>query len=276
MDGQNRRNLLKNACSLGFAAGVGALASPLAGCGGGSAAIAAPEAPDLSYKPVDPEDVRKRGHFEYNSGFHCCEGAFRAIIGTLGDQEGEPFASFPTNLMYFGAGGVSGFATLCGALNGSCAAISLVSDHATTMALSSELLSWYAQAELPSPESNQYALNHDYYTPEYLDVAIPSSVAGGNLCHQSVTNWCTTNGYASKCPERAERCGRLCGDVAAKAVEFLNQHHADTFVSTHALPADAAGCRACHSMGEDASAGHFTRGKMDCRTCHVDPAIADH
>jgi hypothetical protein len=266
---------LKSACGLGVAASLGAVASPLAGCGSGSADAATPPR-DYSYAKLDPEVVRKRGHLEYNSGLHCCEGAFRAIIAALGDEVGAPFDTFPTKTMFFGAGGVSGFATLCGALNGSCAAISLVSDGATTMALTSELLSWYAQASLPSAESNAYAVNHEYETPEYLDVSLPQSVAGGNLCHQSVTNWCTANGYASKCAERAERCGRLCGDVAAKAVELLNAQYDETFVSAYPLPADAAGCRACHKMGEDPLAGQFTRGKMDCRTCHVDPPMSPH
>ena len=275
MEPQNRRSLLKNACSLGVAASIGAVASPLTGCGSGSADAASPPAEYL-YSPLDVEAARKRGHFEYESGLECCEGAFKAIIGLLDEKVGAPFTGFPTKMMRYGAGGIAGFATLCGALNGSCAAISLMTEAADAKALAAELLSWYAQEPLPTDQSNYYAVNHEFEAPEYMDIEIPQSVAGGNLCHQSVTNWCTTNGYASGCPERHARCGRLCGDVAAKAVELLNAHYDENFVSAYPLPADAAGCRACHKKGTDAASGQFTRGKMDCRTCHVEPTITDH
>ena len=96
MEPQNRRSLLRNACGLGIAASLGAIASPLAGCGSGSADAATPPL-DYLYTPLDVEAARKRGHFEYESGLECCEGAFKAIVGPLDEQVGAPFTGFPTN-----------------------------------------------------------------------------------------------------------------------------------------------------------------------------------
>ena len=90
--------------------------------------------------------------------------------------------------------------------------------------------------------------------------------AGGNLCHTSVTNWCNASGYASGSPERSERCARLAGDVVARAVEMLN----GSVVLTGAVPRDKTVCGQCHYKGTDFGGGQFTRGKMDCNTCHTD------
>ncbi len=78
-------------------------------------------------------DLRKTGPY-------CCRGkglpgllqggmrvwAFEGIIGELKKEAGYPYILIPTEMFIFGEGGVAGTSTLCGALNGSAAAIFLV------------------------------------------------------------------------------------------------------------------------------------------------------
>ena len=218
-----------------------------------------------AYAPLDSEWVRKRVHQLY-SGKECCAGSFTALIEALRDRVGAPYDTVPCDMMLYGAGGVAGFASLCGALNGSCAAISLACDKDQALAVITELLSWYSGATLPSDTSNGYAMNGGYFDDDTYTIreALPQSVAGGELCHMSVSNWCEKSGFASGSKERSERCARVAGDVAAKAVELLNALHAGEFVASTPLPADASGCRECHAKSETSS----TRGKGDCIVCH--------
>ena len=106
---------------------------------------------------------------------------------------------------------------------------------------------------------------------ERIGIVLPQSVSDSTLCHISVTKWCKESGYASGSSERSERCGRLTGDVAAKAVELLNQHAAGTFTPVFALPEETEQCRTCHSKGKDFEKGQFTRGKENCVDCHGEP-----
>lgn len=220
------------------------------------------------YAELDPEVVRKKAHKFYYEA-HCCEGAFRGILDELKEKVRFPYTQIPENLMIYGKGGVVGWANLCGAVNGSSAAITLVTGDKDGTPLVNELLGWYASAQLPSEISNEYGSTGQFLVEEqHSDQVLPQSVSGSILCHASVTNWCKASGFASGSPERSERCGRLCGDTAAKAVEILNEHFAGTFSSVHEIPAADTGCRTCHFKGEDFDAGQYTRGKMDCLICH--------
>ena len=50
------------------------------------------------------------------------------------------------------------------------------------------------------------------------------SVAGSELCKDSVGNWMEKSGFEFGSPERATRCASLSADVAGKLVELLNIH----------------------------------------------------
>lgn len=223
-----------------------------------------------TYAELDVELIRKRGHYWYYSK-DCCGGAFTAIVKTLAEVVGDPFDKVPCDMMLYGAGGVAGFGSLCGALNGAGAAMGLVFDKATVSKLLAELISWYNTEPFPSDTSNRYAQNHEFLVSQYkTDAWLPSNSAGSELCHVSVTKWCLASGFASGSVERSERCGRLTGDVAAKAVELMNAQHAGTFQSVNPLPSSFASCALCHYQGTNFEAGQFTRGKTDCEQCHVD------
>src|SRR5512135_3154112 len=69
------------------------------------------------YQALDVEKVRKYGHDLYYSGKGCCYGSFHAIVKALGEAIGEPWTSFPSEMMTFGKGGGVGWGLLCGAAN---------------------------------------------------------------------------------------------------------------------------------------------------------------
>ena len=219
------------------------------------------------YVALDPEVVRKRGHEYYFAG-HCAEGAFQAIMEELRINVGEPFTNIPFGMFIYAKGGMAGWASLCGAVNGASCAINMVTNEAESTPLVHELLGWYTTAELPSDESNQYAANGEFFVEGKTQEELAKSVSGSVLCHASVTNWCKASGFASGTAERSERCGRLAGDVAAKAAKLLNSHFDGTFEASFEIPAEAQVCRGCHSKGEDYELGQFTRGKTNCVNCH--------
>lgn len=255
-------------------AGLGLVvaATGMSGCAP-KAAVAEPETTEIPASPwpytqLDVEEVRKRGHEGYYRG-DCCFGSFVAIIEALRDKVGFPFTQIPVEMMGFGAGGVSGWGTTCGALIGAAAAINLVTEKDLARKIVSELMGWYTGASFPSDQSNQYAVNHEFLVTEYKsDKELPQSVSGSPLCHVSVTEWCRTAKIASGASERAERCGRLAGDVAAHAVELLNANLAGSFAPVFSLSEETTGCTSCHTVGKEYEKGNFTNGKMECTACH--------
>lgn len=220
------------------------------------------------YVKLDVEEVRKRGHEGYYRG-DCCFGAFVGIIEALRDKVGFPFDQIPVEMMGFGAGGVAGWGTTCGALIGASAAINLVTEKDLARKIVSELMGWYTVTPFPSEQSNQYAVKHEYLVKEYKsDKELAQSVSNSPLCHVSVTEWCRTAKIASGAPERAERCGRLAGDVAARAAELLNANLDSPFAPVFKPSEATAGCTSCHTVGKEYDLGQFTNGKMECTSCH--------
>lgn len=218
------------------------------------------------YQKLDPEVVRVLAHDYFWNGKACCAGAFGGILTALQDTVGEPFTLIPIEIMLFGHGGASGWGTICGALNGSSAAISLVSDKETSDKLINELMGWYTQAEFPSETSNQYAVDHVFHDNR-CDIELPQNVSGSPLCHSSVTQWCLHANYQVSDLERKERCARLAGDVAAYAVELLNQEYDDQFSPLYIAPETIAACMSCHGKGFQDNVA----AKMECTQCHGDP-----
>jgi hypothetical protein len=258
MSDTTRRDFIRSAGTVGAATGIG-----LAG-GFGLAAptkVAAQAAHPFGYPEggLDVERTRQLGY----EGFKgvtigdgtrhggCAFGAFNAIIGQLAEVVGAPYTTVPPQMMDWAGAGVVGFGTLCGTLTGTNAAIGLICSGQDARAFISDLMTWYSEASLPT---NLHAPTGE----------LPQSTAASNLCHVSLTRWSRSSGFASGSPERAERCARLAGDVAAKAVELLNDGALGLEV-----PSEKTVCRACHYMGPDYEAGHFTHGEMNCITCHI-------
>ena len=254
----SRRDFLKTAGTYGAASGVGLVG----GFGLGNPAVVSAQATHPFGYPEGGLDVEKTRKLGYD-GFKglalddgtrhggCAFGAFNAIIGQLAEEVGAPYTTIPLQMMDWAGAGVVGFGTLCGTLNGTAAAIGLVCNGRDARAFISDLLTWYSETELPT---NLYAPGGE----------LPQSRAESNLCHVSLTHWCRTAGFASGSPERADRCSQLAGDVAAKAVEMLNEGALGLQV-----PSEKTVCRACHYMGPTYEAGQFTHGEMNCLTCQI-------
>ncbi len=245
-----RRQVL-GALAAGIGGGmvVGAVAAPRARA---SSAAPQPGSVPWAYHKLDPKAVAERAYRGYYRG-HCMYGAFEAVMGELGDQHGAPYNTFPFKMMEYGAGGVAGWATLCGALNGAAAAIYLVCSEPKPVI--DELFSWYTTEKLPT------------YRPENPRFEIVQSVAGSPLCHVSVGRWCEVSGLSSFSKQRSERCAWLTASVAHMTVQLLNAHADGKFAPVHPIPKEVQECRGCHGKGGDVE---NTRGKMSCTQCHDD------
>lgn len=188
----------------------------------------------------------------------CASGVFTAIIGQLKDafaSTGSGYDAIPLEMMNWASGGIAGIGSVCGALNGGCAAIGLICSPANAKLYISDLLTWYSETALPIYPTPQYPVPH------------AQSVAGSNLCHVSVTKWCLASGFASGSPERSDRCACLCADVASFVVDMLNNDVKGVLGN----PRDNnTNCGQCHYKGTDYAGGQFTRGKMNCLSCHTE------
>ena len=148
------------------------------------------------YKKLDPDLAAERAFKGYFSN-RCMFGAFDAIIGELADKYGEPYSSFPSEMMVYGAGGVAKWGSLCGALNGAAAAIQLVS--ANPKKLISELYGWSEQTALPNVKLNIHAAKSDYYPSS---TPVQSSVSGSVLCHIIMSKWVAASGKGIDTPDK--------------------------------------------------------------------------
>jgi len=221
------------------------------------------------YQQLDTEKVRILGHDNFWSSGSCSYGAFHAIIQALRDAVGDPYTSLPTEMLIYGYGGGVGWGTLCGALNGPAAAISLVCVKARSDVIINELFGWYTQTNLPADTSNTYATEHRFTDTRY-DQVLPQNMSGSPLCHASVTEWCKHAHFTATSTERKERCARLTGDVAAYAVKLLNDEFGGTFTPTYVPPSTIAGCQSCHGT----SGVNNVAAKMECTQCHGNPHVA--
>ena len=233
--------------SLGCAAG-----SVAAGCATALSQRAVANEPaqsddaDWSYRKLDPDQVADLAHTLYFEG-SCMYAVFSSIILGLADQVGEPFNSFPRKMMRYGHGGVAGWGTICGALNGAVAAFGLFTpDKKTSDRLADGLLQWYRDTPLPR------------YVPKDADpVEMPRSVADSVLCHISTLRWREEAERPNiKDPLRKARCARLTADTAKKTVEILN-----AYVESQELPAPLE-VTPPSGLSNDGST------KMNCDLCH--------
>lgn len=204
------------------------------------------------YVKLDPKVVAQKAYDAYYQG-GCMFGVFDAIISALKDAYGPPYNLIPTNMARYGKGGDVDWGTLCGTLNGAGLAMNLVlKDFAPPI---NDLVYWYTKTALPT------------FQPATPKVAISAtSVSDSPLCHVSVTEWCNAAKVKSESPERSERCGRLTADVAAQAVQILNDYADGKFKAVYVASEAVQSCGACHSKGGIIENVHT---QMDCVQCHT-------
>ncbi len=259
--GISRRSFLKTTgVGLGVAAGALVFGTGIVGAQTPAPAGSVAETA-FPYVELDPADGRLRGHAGYYKA-GCAYGAFYAIVSMLREKVGGPYNQVPLRMLRFGGGGIANWGTICGALNGACAAINLAVPDADVGKLCGELLGWYTRFPFPSKESTDLAAAGAFkYTEKaYPKLNLVTSVSDSPLCHASNAKWIKASGFKLPSPERKERCARLTGDVVAKTVELLNAYKAGKFAATFKVDDQTAGCIVCHAEDQE--------GKMACTTCH--------
>lgn len=256
-----RRKVLKIAAGAMAAGGVGAVTLATAF----KSEVKAPAEPknleyqegesNWKYTKLDPVETAQLAYDDYPNG-SCMYGVFNSVIAQLAEKVGEPFSSFPVQMMKYGHGGVNGYGTICGTLNGAAALIGLLVDGKSTQdALMQELFRDYENTPYPIFKPEKPAMDFDP----------PKSVAKSVLCHASTTRWGKKAGYTISSKERKERCRRLTADVAAQTVTILNNYHANAFIANAHDDKTVRTCMTCHSS--EGKLGNTT-GKMTCSSCH--------
>ena len=220
---------------------------------GGAGATAAVPAWPWPYKKLDPAVVRKRGYENYFNG-GCMFGAASALLLTLQEQVGFPYTTMPVDMFKYGAGGVGGWGTLCGALNGTAAVLNLV--HKDYAKIVNELMGWYTEYPFPSKD-------HEAYCKFPGQV---QTVAKSPLCHASVSLWSKASSFKVNSDQKKDRCAKLTGDTAAHAVEMLNLLVDGKFIASYKASEEFAHCLGCHNGPK--SPLDNEQGLMNCVSCH--------
>ena len=223
-----------------------------------------PEPKNLEYTPaesswkyfhLDPAATAQLAYDKYSEG-SCMYATIGSVVWQLADKFGEPFTSFPIHMFKYGHGGIGGFGSVCGALNGAAALIGLlVTDKSVQDKMIADIYQWYENK--PFPEFNPPNPNFDFN--------LPTSVSYSVLCHASNTNWCKESGFQVNSNERKERCRRLTGDVAQKVSASLNDVFTNAYVTNTHSNKEANTCMACH--GTEGKLKN-TSGIMNCNSCH--------
>jgi hypothetical protein len=173
------------------------------------------------YCHLNPTVTAELAYRFYETG-SCMYGVFNSVVSQLAEKLGEPYASFPAQMMKYGHSGVGGSGTICGTLNGAAALLGLLIESKETQdALIAELFHWYENTQFPIFKPEKPIMD---YTPQ-------TSEAQSILCHASTTKWGKVSGYRIDSKERKERCRRLTADVAAQTVVILNQYFENSFVT---------------------------------------------
>ena len=95
------------------------------------------------YAVLNPEVTAEIAYKDYEKG-HCMYGVFSSVISQLADTYGEPYRSFPLEMMRYGFAGVAEWGSLCGAVNGAAALIGLFTKKEEELKeLIDELFLWY-------------------------------------------------------------------------------------------------------------------------------------
>ncbi len=261
-NGLSRRDFLKKAgIGVGVAAGALALSSTPLFAETAASGTVAEEAFPLAI--LDPEEARRRGHAGYYMG-GCAFGTFYAILSLLREKVGGPYNQVPYRMLSYGKAGAVGWGTLCGCLNGASAVITLGVKNADYAKIINELIGWYTITPLPTEAANKIGAAGGYTlttNKKYPTIILAQSTSKSPLCHASVSQWCKAAHLKQGSPERLERCARVTGDTAAKAVELLNAYQQGSFKPVFAIDDETTTCLGCHKDDQV--------GQMRCLSCHT-------
>ena len=207
------------------------------------------------YVSLNPETTAELAYELYSNG-GCMYATFGSVVTQLAEKIGEPYKSIPFQMYKYGHGGVGGYGTLCGALNGAAALIGLlVSDKNVRDTMIVDIFQWYERTPLPTFIPAQ---------PKF-DITLPSVASNSVLCHASNTNWCNESGFNVNSDERKERCRCLTSDVVKKLTTMLNEVFSRAYIANTYNNVEKNTCLSCHS-----NQGKIKNSavKMNCNSCH--------
>lgn len=212
----SRRDVLSRAALLGAGAVIGKI-----GLGTKTAEASSPSAKNWPwpYTKLDPAETAERA-YEGWYRYGCGGTVVTSIFDQLSEKVGDPYKSFPTDIFSIFEGGVLGWGTLCGSLNGAVMVVSLIIGPTLvediTHEMSSNVMDWYSHANMPLYVPKKPRANID---------SIPHTVSESPLCHVSVGKWMKAANASLGSDERKDRCARVSASVAYKLVLKLNEWH---------------------------------------------------
>jgi hypothetical protein len=256
---------------LASTAGVGSLlvAGKLVGSIGGSSKSVYQSAPKLPWSigtfRFDVAEVKKRAYQNFYN-YECMGAVMCTFLQILTEKVGYPFNTLPLDMFRYGGGGVAGWGTICGTLNGGSQFLNLVGSPSNYQKLINDLLDWYSNQSFPSRDHDSYA--------KFKNQA--QSEAKSPLCHVSVTTWVNRArevddpNIRSLSPERADRCAKVSGDVAGHIAQMINDYYDGKYIATFDPgKSEYSSCLSCHTDTENAYNPNV-KAQMNCTTCHVD------
>ena len=207
MNNLNRRDFLKLAgkTALGVAAVTAIPAAASA-----EAEIAAPAFP-WTWPGLDVKEVQDKIYANFFAKGGCCAGVASGILDLLAEKYGYPYNQIDGRMFAHGGGGY-GRKNLCGSLGGAFAVLNLFTTGGDMSGIRTKIYEWY--------ESTAFPIYQPADKPEHA----VHTVAGSELCKDSVGNWMAASGFEFSAPERGVRCASLSADVGGKLVELLNAH----------------------------------------------------
>lgn len=207
---QSRRDFLRMAGKTMLGAAALTAVPAVLNTANADEAIEAPAWP-WTWQQLDKEEVKARVYANFSTHGGCCAAVASGILELLAEKYGYPYNQI-NGRMFANGGGGYGRRNLCGSLGGAFAILGLFLTGSDSGALRNKLYTWYEAAAFP------------IYQPEGVAEHPVHSVAGSELCKDSVGNWMTASGFEFGSKERATRCACLSADVAEKVVTLLNIH----------------------------------------------------
>jgi len=164
----------------------------------------------MKYINLNPEEVALKA-FNYFPDLKCSEASFKAIIEALSEKIGEPYSFIPSSILAYGKAGIYGWCGVCGAFNGTSAAVSVIFEgndkkiHSTLSQLADFLLSNVQPAFLPEGVDS------------VLKLSLPSL-----SCSDIFLRFHKEHGVDFENEKRKMFCRCLTYVTVFKAVEILN------------------------------------------------------
>ena len=207
MNNLNRRDFLKLAGKVTLGA---AAVTAIPAAASAEAEITAPAFP-WTWPGLDVKEVQDKIYANFFAKGGCCAGVASGILDLLAEKYGYPYNQIDGRMFAHGGGGY-GRRNLCGSLGGAFAVLNLFTTGSDMSGIRNQIYTWY--------ESTAFPIYQPADKPEHP----VHSVAGSELCKDSVGNWMTASGHEFGDPERGVRCASLSADVGGKLVELLNIH----------------------------------------------------